>query len=157
MINKFQNGGAVNEEQQAFTAYLIKVLNPKDTIDFENKIQSMSEKEIGEFYKQFKSMEQSITLAKLGAKLSYIQELRGTCPEGYEVEKFMSGGCVKCKKKAQGSTIDVIKKEMKCGGKMSKRKISKKEMGDKVQKLGPGDSTSKGKVKLNKIQTKGMK
>lgn len=151
MINKFQNGGAVNEEQQAFTAYLIKILNPKDTQDFEGRVQVMSEKEIGELYKQFKSMEQEITLAKLGAKLDYIKELRGTCPEGYEVEKFMAGGCVKCKKKAKEGTIDNIKKEMKCGGKMGKRKISKKEMGDKVQKLEPGI----GKSKLAK--SKGMK
>lgn len=26
----FQQGGQMNEEQKAFTAYLIKVLNPKD-------------------------------------------------------------------------------------------------------------------------------
>lgn len=156
MINKLQNGGAVNEEQEAFTAYLIKIINPKDAKDFEDTLQKMSAEEIKELYKQFKSMKQ-ITLAKLGAKLNYIQELRGTCPDGYEVEKFMSGGCVKCKKKAQGSTIDTIKKEMKCGGKMGKRKIAKKESGDRVKKLGPGDSTSVGSIKPNKNQTKAMK
>lgn len=40
-----------------------------------------------------------IQKAKFGAKLVYISSLNGKCPEGYEVEKFMSGGCVKCAKK----------------------------------------------------------
>ena len=39
----FQQGGQMNEEQQAFTAYLIKVLNPKDEADFENKVAQLSE------------------------------------------------------------------------------------------------------------------
>lgn len=30
MVNMFQQDGQMNEEQKAFTAYLIKVLNPKD-------------------------------------------------------------------------------------------------------------------------------
>jgi transcriptional regulator CtsR len=34
----------------------------------------------------------------MGAQLNYINQLRGTCPEGYEVERYMRGGCVKCKK-----------------------------------------------------------
>ena len=87
----FQQGGQMNEEQQAFTAYLIKVLNPKDAADFENKVAQLSENELKEFYKQYKAMEgNQISMAKLGAKLSYVQTLRGECPEGYEVEKYMA-------------------------------------------------------------------
>lgn len=43
------------------------------------------------------------TMAKKGAKLEYIQRLRGKCPEGYEMEMFKVGGKVgcKCKKKAE--------------------------------------------------------
>lgn len=118
----FQQGGQMNEEQKAFTAYLIKVLNPKDAADFENKVAQLSENELKEFYKQYKAMEgNQISMAKLGAKLSYVQTLRGECPEGYEVEKYMAGGCVKCKKKAEGAKVVDIFKD-KCGGKKRVKK-----------------------------------
>jgi hypothetical protein len=133
MISMFQQGGQMNEEQKAFTAYLIKVLNPKDAADFENKVAQLSENELKEFYKQYKAMEGSqISMAKLGAKLSYVQTLRGECPEGYEVEKYMAGGCVKCKKKAEGAKVVDIFKD-KCGGKAKKR-VKKDQKGAVVNK-----------------------
>lgn len=129
----FQQGGQMNEEQKAFTAYLIKVLNPKDAADFENKVAQLSENELKEFYKQYKAMEgDQISMAKLGAKLSYVQTLRGECPEGYEVEKYMAGGCVKCKKKAEGAKVVDIFKD-KCGGKAKKR-VKKDQKGAVVNK-----------------------
>lgn len=129
----FQQGRQMNEEQKAFTAYLIKVLNPKDAADFENKIAQLSENELKEFYKQYKAMEgNQISMAKLGAKLSYVQTLRGECPEGYEVEKYMAGGCVKCKKKAEGAKVVDIFKD-KCGGKAKKR-VKKDQKGAVVNK-----------------------
>ena len=129
----FQQGGQMNEEQQAFTAYLIKVLNPKDEADFENKVAQLSENDLREFYKQYKAMEgNQISMAKLGAKLSYVQTLRGECPEGYEVEKYMAGGCVKCKKKAEGAKVVDIFKD-KCGGKAKKR-VKKDQKGAVVNK-----------------------
>ena len=129
----FQQGGQMNEEQKAFTAYLIKVLNPKDAADFENKVAQLSENELKEFYKQYNAMEGSqISMAKLGAKLSYVQTLRGECPEGYEVEKYMAGGCVKCKKKAEGAKVVDIFKD-KCGGKAKKR-VKKDQKGAVVNK-----------------------
>lgn len=129
----FQQGGQMNEEQKAFTAYLIKVLNPKDAADFENKVAQLSENELKEFYKQYKAMEgNQISMAKLGAKLNYVQTLRGECPEGYEVEKYMAGGCVKCKKKAEGAKVVDIFKD-KCGGKAKKR-VKKDQKGAVVNK-----------------------
>ena len=129
----FQQGGQMNEGQKAFTAYLIKVLNPKDAADFENKVAQLSENELKEFYKQYKAMEgNQISMAKLGAKLSYVQTLRGECPEGYEVEKYMAGGCVKCKKKAEGAKVVDIFKD-KCGGKAKKR-VKKDQKGAVVNK-----------------------
>ena len=59
----FQQGGQMNEEQKVFTAYLIKVLNPKDAADFENKVAQLSENELKEFYKQYKAMEGSSSLS----------------------------------------------------------------------------------------------
>ena len=138
----FQQGGQMNEEQQAFTAYLIKVLNPKDAADFENKVAQLSENELKEFYKQYKAMEgNQISMAKLGAKLSYVQTLRGECPEGYEVEKYMAGGCVKCKKKAEGAKVVDIFKD-KCGGKAKKR-VKKDQKGAVVNKADT-EHTNKG-------------
>lgn len=129
----FQQGGQMNDEQKAFTAYLIKVLNPKDAADFEDKVAQLSENDLKEFYKQYKAMEgNQISMAKLGAKLSYVQTLRGECPEGYEVEKFMAGGCVKCKKKAEGAKVVDIFKD-KCGGKAKKR-VKKDQKGAVVNK-----------------------
>lgn len=129
----FQQGEQMNEEQKAFTAYLIKVLNPKDAADFENKVAQLPENELKEFYKQYKAMEgNQISMAKLGAKLSYVQTLRGECPEGYEVEKYMAGGCVKCKKKAEGAKVVDIFKD-KCGGKAKKR-VKKDQKGAVVNK-----------------------
>lgn len=133
MINTFEQNGQMNEEQKAFTAYLIKVLNPRNQKEFEDKIAQLSEDDLKEYYKQFKTMEgNQISFAKLGAKLNYIQSLRGTCPEGYEVEKFMAGGCVKCRKKAAEGTkvVDIFKD--KCGGKAKKRITKKKNMGGTV-------------------------
>nr|DAI51212.1 MAG TPA: hypothetical protein [Caudoviricetes sp.]DAQ75786.1 MAG TPA: hypothetical protein [Caudoviricetes sp.] len=133
MISMFQQGGQMNDEQKAFTAYLIKVLNPKDSADFEDKVAQLSENDLKEFYKQYKAMEgNQISMAKLGAKLSYVQTLRGECPEGYEVEKFMAGGCVKCKKKAEGAKVVDIFKD-KCGGKAKKR-VKKDQKGAVVNK-----------------------
>lgn len=127
----FQQGGQMNEEQKAFTAYLIKVLNPKDAADFENKVAQLSENELKEFYKQYKAMEgNQISMAKLGAKLSYVQTLRGECPEGYEVEKYMAGGCVKCKKKAEGAKVVDIFKD-KC---VAKKRVKKDQKGAVVNK-----------------------
>jgi hypothetical protein len=50
-----------------------------------------------------------------GAKLNYIKELKGICPEGYEMQYFAAGGriCSHCARKKQ---IE----EAKCGKKMKK-------------------------------------
>lgn len=127
----FQQGG--QDDQELFSAYLIKLFKPKSQQEFEDTISKLSEREINEIYKQYKSMENNQTImAKMGAKINYISRLQGKCPEGYEVERFMAGGCVKCRRKAmaEGSkAMDVFKD--KCGGK-AKRRIKKSENGDKI-------------------------
>ena len=81
-----------------------------------------------EGHKQLKSadseiMESKTTYAKLGAKLNYIKQLRGECPEGYEIEKYLAGGCVTCRKKMkEGASVVERFKSEKCGGKMKKTK-----------------------------------
>lgn len=70
--------------------------------------------------------------AKLGTKLS---KLNGHCPEGYEVEKYLAGGCVKCRRGKQLQAMAIkskkrFKKEeggemdfLKCGGKKAKKHL----------------------------------
>ena len=47
--------------------------------------------------------QQQVQAAKFGAKLNYIQHLKGVCPEGYEMQLFKQGGqiCKKCIQKAK--------------------------------------------------------
>lgn len=64
---------------------------------------------------QIVNKQQKTTKAMNGTKLNYIKELKGICPEGYEIEYFAAGGhiCSRCAKKRQ---IE----EAKCGKKMKK-------------------------------------
>lgn len=80
--------------------------------------------------------------SKEGSKFEYIQALNGKCPEGYEVEKYFTGGCVKCRK--GNNTKDMItslRENMKtrfnkCGAKVKTvkcgNKINKKAMGGQI-------------------------
>ena len=93
---------------------------------------------------------EGITFAGMGAKLNYLQRLNGKCPEGYEIEKYMAGGCVKCRKKLLKNTPLMDK----CGGKVKKR-ISKKEEGSAFKPIegGPGMTESTKGAKLNPKQS----
>lgn len=126
MAVEISQGRQMNEEHEAFSAYLISLFKPKDSKEFDDIIAKLSEKEISDLYKQFKTME-GVTFAKMGAKLDYLQRLNGKCPDGYEVEKYLAGGCVKCKKKLLKNTPLMDK----CGGQVKKR-IKKAEHGDEV-------------------------
>lgn len=70
------------------------------------------------------SQQTSPSMAKNGAKLNYIKELRGICPEGYEMQSYKVGGkvCKKCiKKKEEGDKITQNAVDaFKCGRKMKK-------------------------------------
>lgn len=139
----------LNSKQRAFVLYAAKVLNCKED-NINEKIQSLSKDELDQLATSFneiynQQMENNATLmAKLGAKLEYINKLNGKCPEGYTLQKFEVGGkiCTKCMKEGaipmashkNGSKIqEDIKKEisMKCGGKAKKKKM---ECGGKTEK-----------------------
>lgn len=122
-MQKFQQGGQLDEDQQEFAAFLMKTLEAKDQADFENKMSQMSEDQVKELYKQYRTMKDGVAMHKLGAKIQYLQSLKGACPEGMEVEKFLAGGCVKCRKKAEAAKQDAVAafKEA-CGGKTKRIK-----------------------------------
>lgn len=78
--------------------------------------------------------QQQVRAAKFGAKLDYIRQLKGNCPQGYEVEYFSQGGkpCKRCKQMNQAggemktpmNLRDQFRTEMaKCGKKMKKKEV----------------------------------
>lgn len=59
---------------------------------------------------------QQVQAAKFGAKLNYIRQLNGKCPDGYEMQYFKQGGrvCKKCVAKQSQNPVD----SFRCGRKM---------------------------------------
>lgn len=147
-VPKNRQGGKLDGKEKAFASYLIELSGASTDEELQRFILETGEDEMKNIYLQWERNDgnMGITEAKLGAKLAYIKALRGECPEGYEVEKYMVGGCVKCRKKAEaGTTIEAFKE--KCGGKAKKR-IKKNKDGGGVN---PNDTihTKKGIRDLN--------
>ena len=106
--------------------------------------------------------QQQVQAAKFGAKLNYLRQLKGQCPDGYEMQYYKSGGqlCKKCiKKSVSGGAVNTpmdspasqfkavtakcgrkMKKKAACGTKMpiekcgGKPKLKKKACGGRVKK-----------------------
>ena len=142
------------DDQKEFIQVLAAVMGVKSQEQFESGIKALGEdglKTMYETYKQVKNLGEeglkqlkttyskimetkNTTYAKLGAKLNYIKQLRGECPEGYEIEKYLAGGCVACRKKMkEGASVVERFKSEKCGGKM-KKKVAKASEGGKTPK-----------------------
>lgn len=96
--------------------------------------------------------------AKFGAKLNYIRQLNGTCPEGYQLQYFKEGGnlCKRCMKVHQegGEVVEPMSvteqfriESAKCGKKMKKaacgNKMPKAACGNKVEKQACGGKSKK--------------
>lgn len=128
----------MNEEQlqQAFIQFLAQKHGVQSQQELETLIQQLGEEGLQQEYAEFMQLmqQQQAQVARHGAKLNYINQLRGKCPEGYEMQYFKAGGrvCKKCMKKSepvkpkmqQGDAIE----EYKCG-----RKMKKKEQGGNVE------------------------
>ena len=88
---KYQNGGQLNQEQQ------IKEAFAKFCKD--NKLQPNEES--WKLFQQYleKAQQEQVREAKFGAKLNYIKQLTGECPEGTEKYYFKAGGkiCAACR------------------------------------------------------------
>ena len=143
-ISKKQQGGQLNmneqELQQAFLQYLAQQTGAKTQQELEQVIQKMGEEGLKQAYAQFVQamQQQQVQAAKFGAKLNYIKQLNGHCPEGTEMKYYKVGGriCKKCVKaqegaKAQGDAIQQFKsvESHKCG-----KKIKKSDDGSKLGK-----------------------
>lgn len=132
------------ELQQAFIQFLAEKTGAKTQQDLEKVIQQLGEEGLKAAYAEFmQTMQQQVQAAKFGAKLNYIKELRGQCPEGYETEFFKKGGAVKkrCKKcekmlstggEVPTNAIDAFK----CG-----KKMKKKQKGGNIEKTNTVEET----------------
>ncbi len=136
---KKQQGGQLNmneqELQQAFIQFLAQKTGAKSQQELEAVIQQLGEEGLKQAYQEFMQLmqQQQVQAAKFGAKLNYIKQLRGQCPDGYEMQYFKSGGtlCKKCMKKQQGGEVETPKNPIdafKCG-----RKMKKKEQGGNIE------------------------
>ena len=170
MINYYQQGGAAAQDPQQQIIALVQAAmqGDKKATQQIQQIQAAAEQgdksaaQIMQYIQQImQQMQQQAQKAKQGAKLQYLAQLRGECPEGTHMTYYKAGGqiCKKCvqnqiqqdkcggkakKKMACGGatkTINSIKAEMeKCGGKMKNEKCGGKM---KQEKCG-------GKMKKNK-------
>lgn len=109
------------ELQKAFMAYLIEDaaaqgVQLQSEQDLQAYAQQLGEEGLKAKYQEFMQKMQGTTkVAALGAKLDYINKLKGNCPEGEELVYMKEGGrvCPKCVKKAQKGTQTPKKEEKK--------------------------------------------
>lgn len=134
---KKQQGGQLNmneqELQQAFIQFLAQKTGAKTQQELEQVIHQLGEDGLKQAYAEFMQLvqQQQVRAAKFGTKLNYIKQLRGQCPDGYDIEYYKSGGNLLCKKcvKKQIETGDVLTdfknrkiESDKCGKKIKKKK-----------------------------------
>lgn len=102
--------------------------------------------------------QQQVRAARFGAKLNYIRQLKGQCPEGYKMEYYKKGGqlCKKCMKRQENGgevqqTPNTVAGQFKMEAAKCGKKMKKKEEGGaiEVEKCG-------GKPKLKKRQNGGF-
>lgn len=108
------------ELQKAFMAYLIEDaaaqgMQIQSEQDLQAYAQQLGEEGLKAKYQEFMQKMQGGVKAALGAKLDYINKLKGNCPEGEELVYMKEGGrvCPKCIKKAQKGTQTPKKEEKK--------------------------------------------
>lgn len=120
------------ELQQAFIQFLAQKTGAKTQQELEQVIQQLGEDGLKQAYSEFMQLvqQQQVRAAKFGTKLNYIKQLRGQCPDGYDIEYYKSGGnfCKKCVKK-QIETGDVLTdfKNRKIESDKCRKKIKKKK------------------------------
>lgn len=107
--------------QQAFIQYLAQKYQLKSQQELQAKAQELGEEGMKKEYAEFIQymQQQGVQVARLGAKLNYLRQLRGKCPEGYEVAYYKQGGktCAVCQKvgtqQQGGNVVEDFKKKRK--------------------------------------------
>lgn len=100
-----KKGGTIepsNKKVQEFAGYLMTISGAKDENELQDFITNQGTSNINKIYQNWEGSQDKIDImsAKQGSKLNYLIQLRGKCPEGYEMTKFEKGGvvCNVCKK-----------------------------------------------------------
>lgn len=153
MINKYQQGGAApqqgggilaqiqqlpqDQQQQIMQAFgqwaQQKGIDPSQLQD-----PAVLEQALGQFMQEMQA--QQAQMARHGAKLQYIKNLKRQCGNDEHLEYFAKGGAIGCQcvKNKQGGKAEPKKNAIeafkeKCGGKM-KKKVAKDCGGAKMKK-----------------------
>ena len=145
---KFQNGGATQDQvMKAFKQWVTQKLQNGEIQESDLKDQN----KLKQLFQLFAKEQQGVQTAMNGAKLNYINQLNGKCPQGTHLSYYRIGGtlCKKCEADAHNESSDPIKAfKQKCGGKVKKKELGG-EMDNKKSKLvkksqsKPGVKTSK--------------
>lgn len=112
-INKFSTGGNINEDKYMIAAKGFFMLQGNKTPSEEELTEVLQalpelERQDPKAFQQLFTVGSQGIKAKLGAKLNYIQKLKGVCPEGTEKIYLKNGGCM-CAQKAKDGTKTPIK------------------------------------------------
>ena len=131
---KFQNGGATQDQvMEAFKQWVTQKLQNGEIQESDLKDQN----KLKQLFQLFAKEQQGVQTAMNGAKLNYINQLNGKCPQGTHLSYYRIGGtlCKKCEADAHNESSDPIKAfKQKCGGKVKKKELGG-EMDDKKSKL----------------------
>lgn len=131
---KFQNGGATQDQvMEAFKQWVTQKLQDGEIQESDLKDQN----KLKQLFQLFAKEQQGVQTAMNGAKLNYINQLNGKCPQGTHLSYYRIGGtlCKKCEADAHNESSDPIKAfKQKCGGKVKKKELGG-EMDDKKPKL----------------------
>lgn len=162
MITKFQQGGqAANQKALIqFVQGIAQVLkiDPKQIVQIvQQKPESLNAaiqvfQQTQDIQQAAQAFAQSVQKAKQGAKLQYLNSLKGICKKDEELVYMKSGGkvCSVCQKKKEIISNNPVKEfkakcggrfKAECGGKMKKKK--KMEVGGQIPPKGPFKKTSK--------------
>lgn len=123
---KFDDGGTMED----FKKWLSQKLRKGELEESD-----LSKEKLAQLYQTFKKEQQGVQTAMNGAKLNYINQLNGKCPQGTHLSYYRIGGtlCRKCEADAHNESSDPIKAfKQKCGG-----KVKKKELGGEVDNKKP--------------------
>lgn len=149
---KFQNGGATQDQvMKAFKQWVTQKLQNGEIQESDLKDQN----KLKQLFQLFAKEQQGVQTAMNGAKLNYINQLNGKCPQGTHLSYYRIGGtlCKKCEADAHNESSDPIKAfKQKCGGKVKKKELGG-EMDNKKSKL-VKKSQSKPEVKTSKSTDK---
>lgn len=130
---KFEDGGTTEKQMmEDFKDWINQKLQ-----NGELKESDLSKEKLAQLYQTFKKEQQGVQTAMNGAKLNYINQLNGKCPQGTHLSYYRIGGtlCKKCEADAHNESSDPIKAfKQKCGGKVKKKELGG-EMDDKKSKL----------------------